>query len=253
MASEASSAHGKSTRRRSPIGASGNSSTSPRALCSAGTRSGSMPARRSASAVAGPTAATRTPASARASRSSPMNRSTALRDVSTTHESSRTAAAAARRAAPPSAGSTWRVSGSSTTVAPTCSRAPTSPRARAPDRVTTTEQPAKGPPGPASAPGDDAPSAATRPTTITAGDPRSTAASPASVVRATRWDPVVAPLDHGRRRLGRPTPADERFGDGGARRHAHEDDESASRPRQRVPVGHALASRLAHPARHDRH
>ena len=34
--------------------ASGNTSTSPRALCSAGTRSGSTPATRSASAVAGP-------------------------------------------------------------------------------------------------------------------------------------------------------------------------------------------------------
>ena len=55
---------------------------------------------------------------ARASRSAAMKRSTALTDVSTTQRWSRTSAAAARSAAPPSAGSTWRVSGSSRALGP---------------------------------------------------------------------------------------------------------------------------------------
>ncbi len=119
--------------------------SSARALCSAGTRSGSTPARRSASAVAGPTAATSTPPRARASRSSAMKRSTALTEVSTTHWWSCTAAAAARSAAPPSDGSTWRVNGSSRAVAPARSSASTRPSARGPERVTTTVRPASEP------------------------------------------------------------------------------------------------------------
>jgi hypothetical protein len=63
---------------------SGTRPTNPSALCSAGTRSGSTPVRRNASAVAGPTAATRVEPNARASRSSPMKRLTALTDVKTT-------------------------------------------------------------------------------------------------------------------------------------------------------------------------
>ena len=84
MVPGARSALGNSTRREPRPRRSGNASTSPRALCSAGTRSGSTPVRRSASAVAGPTAATSTEPRARASRSTPMKRSTAVTDVRTT-------------------------------------------------------------------------------------------------------------------------------------------------------------------------
>ena len=201
MVPGARSAHGNRTRRApappapparptpSTPSASGNSSTSPRALCSAGTRSGSTPSRRSASAVAGPTAATSTPPRARASRNAPMKRSTALTEVSTTQRLSCTDAAAAASAAPPSAGSTCRVRGNSRAVAPARSNASTSPRARPAARVTTTVRPANGPPDTA---GESwRPRAATGPTTMTAGGPRSTSANPASVVRATRWDAVV--------------------------------------------------------------
>ena len=59
-----------------------------------------------------------------------------------------------------------------------------------PLRATTTVRPDKAPPpGPG---GESCASAATGPTTITAGESRSTAARPASVVRTTRWAAVVA-------------------------------------------------------------
>ena len=189
MVAGARSAAGNSTWRDPSPAHSGKASTSPRALCSAGTRSASTPARASASAVAGPTAATSTGPRSRASCNACMKRSTAVTEVSTTHALSRTAAAAARRAAPPSAGSTCRVSGSSSAVAPAPSSASTRPRARGPLRVTTTVRPVRGAPAAPTAWGG--PSAATAPTTMTAGGPRSTSARPASVVRAIRCDAVV--------------------------------------------------------------
>ena len=104
----ARSALGNRTRREPMRPRSGNASTSPRALCSAGTRSGSTPVRRSASAVAGPTAATSTEPRARASRSDAheaLHRGDRRQDDPVVSPAG-TAAAAARSAAPPSAGST---------------------------------------------------------------------------------------------------------------------------------------------------
>ncbi len=190
MVSGAMSAHGNSTPRAPSAPACGNSSTKPRALCSAGTRSGSTPSIRSASDVAGPTAATDVDPSARASRSSAMKRSTALTEVNTIHRHAATDAAADRSATPPSDGATWRVSGSSTVDAPVRSSASTRPTARVPARVTTMVRPVSA--RPPTAAGDSCANPATGPTTMTAGDSRSTAARPLSVVCTTCWAAVVA-------------------------------------------------------------
>ena len=155
-----------------------------------GTRSGSMPAPRSASAVAGPTAATDTPARARASRSAAMKRVHGVDRCEDDPARCRAPSPPRRRARHPRP--LRRPDGSGASTARWRPPAPTRPPG--PRRVRPLASPrrcgrARG--RPASSTGSRRPSAATGPTTMTAGGPRSTSASPASVVRATRWDDVV--------------------------------------------------------------
>ena len=138
-------ATGNRTRRPAAPSA-GSPRPGPGRCARPGTRSGSTPARRRASAVAGPTAATPHAPSARASRTLAINRSTAFCEVSTTQSNGRASAAAAAAAPPrrrpprPCA-----VSGSSRHGARPLRARPPSPSARAPARVTTTVRPARGP------------------------------------------------------------------------------------------------------------
>ena len=153
---------------------------------------------------------------ARASRSSAMKRSTALTEVSTTQSY---VAHGRRRRGPqrgPAVGRR-RPGGSAAARAPSRPRARARPPGRAarwPERVTTTVRPASGPRRHAPAAASTRPSAATGPTTMTAGGPRSTSARPASVVRTTRWRGGRPPVDHGHRRVrrrARPAPARRRW------------------------------------------
>ena len=248
--SGARSAHGNSTRRGTSAVEVGEATPpAPRALCSAGTRSGSTPARRRASAVAGPTAATSTEPSARGVAQ--LGHEAVDRvDRGEHHPSARghATAAAARSAAPPSAGSTCRSGGARSRRRLPRASASTSPSARRPERVTTTMRPARGPPRRRRR-RSWAPSAATGPTTITAGGPRSTSAR----ARQRRAHHALrgggAPRDHRHRRVRRAPAPDERVGDGGPGRHAHEDDQGPAGPSQRVPVRALRAAAGRRPGR----
>ena len=187
------SAQGNRTRRLACRPAAGNSSTRPRALCSAGTRSGSTPAMRAARRrwPARPRPPSTGP-SVRASRSSAMKRSTALTEVSTTqsvllHLGRRGPQARRHRRR----GRPGAVSGSSITVAPARSSAvDEAPGARA--RAGHHHRPARQRPRLHRCGGCDRRRA--RPpdrSRSRQGGPRSTSARPASVVRATRSDGVV--------------------------------------------------------------
>ena len=135
-------------------------------------------------------------------------------------------------------------------AAPARCRASTRPRARGPDRVTTTVRPDSGA-------GDGAgrrrtPRAATGPTTITAGDPSVTSASRPSVVRTTAWSawcPARSPpsgVDAGL------PPRWSAVGDLGPVHHPHEDHQGPVDLGQGLPVD-AAVDRVVHPAGHHGH
>ena len=243
MVSGERSAQGNRTRRFGARSGAGNSSTRPRALCSAGTRSGSTPASRSASAVAGPTAATSTGPSARASRSSARKRSTALTEVSTTQRWSPHPAAAARSAAPPSDG--IDLAGqrrARAPCAPARSSASTRPRPAGPN---------------ASPPPCGPPAAPARPAARCAGAERGHRTDHDDGGWA-QVDPVQAGQGRARHPLRRRRPRSitatgvsggrppqQRLGDGGPRGHAHQDDERPARPGQCLPVRAPFGAWLA--------
>ena len=215
MVAGARSAQGTGRGRDRSSARSGNSSTSPRALCSAGTRSGFDAGR----AAARPPSPVRprprapTPRS-RASRSAPMKRSTALTEVSTTHA----VVPHGRRGGPQRGAAVRRVDLAG-------QRQLEHAGARPLERVHQAPRPCPAACHDHGATGQRAlgdrwrqprrrPRAATGPTTMTAGGPRSTSARPASVVRAIRWDggrPAGRSPRRACRAPGRPAPARRRW------------------------------------------